>query len=57
MSTNAVVRLLGGDPEAAKESISGEELQGPAAAQGFTSTGRKGSIDDVITAGGGNWPR
>src|SRR5690606_19354287 len=33
VSTNAVVRLLGGDPEAAKEGISGEELRGLVAAQ------------------------
>ena len=52
VSTNAVVRLLGGDPEAAKEGISGEELRGLVAAQDSLSTEERELIDDVITAGG-----
>jgi putative hemolysin len=51
VSTNAVVRLLGGDPHAAKESISGEELRGLVAAQDSLSTQERALIDDVITAG------
>lgn len=52
VSTNAVVRLLGGDPTAAKEGISGEELRGLVAAQESLSTEERELIDDVITAGG-----
>ncbi len=52
VSTNAVVRLLGGDPTAAKEGISGEELRGLVAAQESLSTEERALIDDVITAGG-----
>ncbi len=52
ISTNAVVRLLGGDPTAAKEGISGEELRGLVAAQESLSTEERALIDDVITAGG-----
>ena len=52
ISTNAVVRLLGGDPTAAKEGISGEELRGLVAAQESLSTEERELIDDVITAGG-----
>jgi putative hemolysin len=51
VSTNAVVRLLGGDPTAAKEGISGEELRGLVAAQESLSTEERALIDDVITAG------
>jgi putative hemolysin len=51
-STNAVVRLLGLDPQAAKEGISGEELRGLVAAQESLSTEERALIDDVITAGG-----
>jgi len=50
-STNVVVRLLGGDPQAAKEGISGEELRGLVAAQDSLSTEERELIDDVITAG------
>ncbi len=52
VSTNAVVRLLGGDPGAAKEGISGEELRGLVAAQESLSDEERELIDDVITAGG-----
>ncbi len=52
ISTNAVVRLLGGDPEAAKEGISGEELRGLVAAQDSLSNEERELIDDVISAGG-----
>lgn len=51
-STNAVVRLLGGDPTAAKEGISGEELRGLVAAQESLSSEERQLIDEVITAGG-----
>lgn len=52
VSTNAVVRLLGGDPKASKEGISGEELRGLVAAQESLSTEERELIDDVISAGG-----
>ena len=52
ISTNAVVRLLGGDPGASKAGISGEELRGLVAAQESLSTEERELIDDVITAGG-----
>ena len=52
VSTNAVVRMLGGDPEAAKEGISGEELRGLVAAQDSLSNEERELIDDVISAGG-----
>jgi putative hemolysin len=51
VSTNAVVRLLGLDPQAAKEGISGEELRGLVAAQDSLSNEERELIDDVITAG------
>ncbi len=50
-STDLVVRLLGGDPKAGKEQISGEELRGMVAAhEDLTSTERE-MIDDVFEAG------
>ena len=50
-STDLVVRLLGGDPKAGKEQISGEELRGMVAAhEDLTSTERE-MIDDVFSAG------
>ena len=50
-STDFVVRLLGGNPSAAKEHISGEELRGMVAAhEDLTSTERE-LIDDVFEAG------
>ncbi|HQR79578.1 MAG TPA: hemolysin family protein [Actinomycetota bacterium] len=51
-STNAVVRLLGGDPRAAKQGISGEELRSLVAAQESLSPEERRLIDEVITAGG-----
>lgn len=51
-STNAVVRLLGGDPQAAKQGISGEELRSLVAAQESLSSEERQLIDEVITAGG-----
>lgn len=51
-STNAVVRLLGGDPQAAKQGISGEELRSLVAAQESLSNEERQLIDEVITAGG-----
>lgn len=52
VSTNAVVRLLGGDPSASREGISGEELRSMVAAQESLSSEERALIDDVITAGG-----
>jgi putative hemolysin len=52
ISTNAVVRLLGGDPQASREGISGEELRGLVASQESLSTEERALIDEVITAGG-----
>lgn len=50
-STDLCVRVLGGDPSAGKESISGEELRGMVAAhEDLTSTERE-LIDDVFEAG------
>ena len=51
VSTNAVVRLLGGDPEASKQGISGEELRGLVASQESLSSEERELIDDVIAAG------
>ena len=52
VSTDAMVRLLGGDPDAAKEGISGEELRGLVAAQDSLSSEERDLIDEVITSGG-----
>lgn len=52
VSTDAVVKLLGGDPQMSKEAISGEELRGLVAAQESLTTEERELIDDVITAGG-----
>ncbi|TAK71289.1 MAG: HlyC/CorC family transporter [Actinomycetota bacterium] len=51
VSTNVVVRLFGGDPSAAKESISGEELRGMVAAHEDLSAEERELIDDVFAAG------
>ncbi len=51
VSTNAVVRLLGGDPHAAKEQISGEELRGLVASHEDLSVEERELIDDVFSAG------
>jgi putative hemolysin len=51
VSTNAVVRLLGGDPAVGREQMSGEELRGLVAShEEFTPTERA-LIDDVFSAG------
>jgi putative hemolysin len=51
VSTNAVVRLLGGDPHASKEQISGEELRGLVASHEELSVEERELIDDVFSAG------
>lgn len=50
-STDLVVRLLGGDPHANRESISEEELRGLVAAHESLSTDERRLIDDVFAAG------
>ena len=49
--TNVVVRILGGDPRAAREPISQEELRGLVAAHESLSTDERRLIDDVFAAG------
>jgi putative hemolysin len=49
--TNVVVRLLGGDPRAAREPISQEELRGLVAAHESLSSDERRLIDDVFAAG------
>ena len=51
ISTNFVVRLLGGDPKADKEQISGEELRGMVAAHEELTSAERELIDDVFDAG------
>ena len=51
LSTDLVVRLLGGDPKAGKEAISGEELRGIVASHGALSHEERELIDDVFSAG------
>ena len=50
-STNAIVRLLGGDPQAGKEQITGEELRDLVAAHGELTIEEREMIDDVFSAG------
>lgn len=50
-STDVVVRLLGGDPKAGKEQISGEELRGMVAAHEDLTHEERELIDDVFSAG------
>lgn len=50
-STDLVVRLLGGDPNAGKEQISGEELRGMVAAHEELTSVEREMIDDVFEAG------
>ena len=50
-STDLVVRLLGGDPKAGKEQITGEELRGMVAAHEDLSSAEREMIDDVFSAG------
>jgi putative hemolysin len=50
-STDGVVRLLGGDPGAAREPISDEELRSLVAAHESLGTDERRLIDDVFAAG------
>jgi putative hemolysin len=50
-STDLVVRVLGGDPHANRESISEEELRGLVAAHESLTTDERRLIDDVFAAG------
>jgi len=51
LSTDFVVRVLGGDPHAGKEQISGEELRGMVAAHEDLTSQERELIDDVFEAG------
>ena len=51
ISTNAVVRLLGGDPSTSKESISGEELRDLVSAHEELTVEERELIDEVFAAG------
>jgi putative hemolysin len=51
LSTDVVVRLLGGDPNAGREQISGEELRGMVAAHEALTPAEREMIDDVFSAG------
>lgn len=51
VSTNAIVRLLGGDPKAGKEQITGEELRDIVAAHEDLTAEERALIDDVFDAG------
>ena len=50
-STNALVRLLGGDPSTGKEQITGEELRDIVAATEELTAEERALIDDVFDAG------
>ena len=50
-STDVVVRMLGGDPGASKEIITGEELRGMVAAHQELSAEERELIDDVFAVG------
>jgi putative hemolysin len=50
-ATDVVVRLLGGDPHAAREPIDDEELRGLVAAHESLSSDERRLIDDVFAAG------
>jgi putative hemolysin len=50
-STNGLVRVLGGDPNAGREPISQEELRGLVAAHESLTTDERRLIDDVFAAG------
>ena len=50
-STDVFVRLLGGDPGAAREGISGEELRGLVASHEELTVDERNLIDDVFQAG------
>ena len=51
VSTNGVVRLLGGNPETSKEQITGEELRDIVAAHEDLTAEERALIDDVFDAG------
>ena len=50
-SSDALLRILGGDPKAGKEQISGEELRGMVAMHQGLSHAERELIDDVFEAG------
>jgi putative hemolysin len=50
LSTNGIVRLLGGDPDAAKESISEEELRGLVASHEQLGLEERRILDEVFEA-------
>jgi putative hemolysin len=50
-SSDALLRILGGDPTAGKEQISGEELRGIVAAHEDLTDAERELIDDVFSAG------
>jgi len=50
-STNVVVRLLGGNPEANREEITGEELRGIVASQESLTEAEREVIDEVFVSG------
>jgi len=50
-STNAIVRLLGGDPTTGKEQITGEELRDIVASHEDLTAEERALIDDVFDAG------
>lgn len=51
ISTNAVVRLLGGDPDAARDAISEDELRGLVASHTDLTETERELIDEVFAAG------
>jgi putative hemolysin len=51
VSTDALVRLLGGDPSAGKSAVSEEELRGMLASQTSLTSQERELIDDVFAAG------
>jgi len=54
-STDALVRVLGGDPSTGREAISEEELRGLVAAHESLSTDERRLIDDVFEAYNAGW--
>lgn len=50
-SSDAILKVLGGDPSAGKEQISGEELRGMVAAHEDLTDEERELIDDVFSAG------
>ena len=51
VSTNALVRVLGGDPDSGKEQITGEELRDIVASHEDLTAEERALIDDVFDAG------